>query len=416
MECDGASNENDDESRKTGNQCDACDSCVGFDGFAGADGPESFDGVDGMDGADGFDGFDGVDGGLDGFDGSDDVDGVDGVGSDGFDGLDGWGGSFDMEWIEKRDVGVCYGGPGGNAMELWQWRDNCRICDGTEYTEKLAVLYDETGRGIWWIQMFETVDDAKVKKELMGCQIWAMIVTTAWVATMALMVWMAQGGTDLEVPRVPTMVETNGGVDGWRRWIVSMVGVDGGLGSSAQRALTWKSLSVPSSDGDTHSGSFTFRLNSLQDISGFLSPCRVLVLWQFAACLLFTVFDQFCHDNVLWQLFSQQCCVAFDVTPSGALHSASKRKRRHQTVRHSGGKVTRDAPRRDEQVEDPEWRLSGTEQEDHWLQEDPSDTEISNGWMKPRADRCLRVTRRIWDTTWRVSCPSMRWSVVSKFL
>ena len=36
---------------------------------------------------------------------------------------------------------------------------------------------------------------------------------------------------------------------GWRRWMASMasmVGVDGGgLGSSTQRALTWKSLCVP---------------------------------------------------------------------------------------------------------------------------------------------------------------------------
>ena len=41
MECDGPSDfENDDDSQKTGNQCDACDSCVGFDGF---DGSESFD-------------------------------------------------------------------------------------------------------------------------------------------------------------------------------------------------------------------------------------------------------------------------------------------------------------------------------------------------------------------------------------
>ena len=45
MKCDGASNENDDDSQKMGNHCDACDSCVGFDG------------VDGVD--DGFDGFDG---------------------------------------------------------------------------------------------------------------------------------------------------------------------------------------------------------------------------------------------------------------------------------------------------------------------------------------------------------------------
>ena len=85
------------------------------------------------------------------------------------------------------------------------------------------------------------VDDAKVKKELMGCQLWALAVTMAWVASMASMVWMAQGVTDVEVPLV-----------------ASMVGVDGGLGSSTQRALTWKSLCVPSSEGDTHSGSLLF--------------------------------------------------------------------------------------------------------------------------------------------------------------
>ena len=74
---DGASNENDDDLQKTGNQCDACDSSVGMDGF---------DGVDG----DGFDGFEG----------SDDVDGVDGDGFDGFDGFDGWGDSSEMEGLE----------------------------------------------------------------------------------------------------------------------------------------------------------------------------------------------------------------------------------------------------------------------------------------------------------------------------
>ena len=35
------------------------------------------------------------------------------------------------------------------------------------------------------------VDDVKVKKDLMGCQLWALVVTMAWVATMASMVWMA---------------------------------------------------------------------------------------------------------------------------------------------------------------------------------------------------------------------------------
>ena len=50
------------------------------------------------------------------------------------------------------------------------------------------------------------VDDVKVEKDLMGCQIWATVVTMAWVATMASMasmVWMAQGSTDVEVPLVP---------------------------------------------------------------------------------------------------------------------------------------------------------------------------------------------------------------------
>ena len=48
------------------------------------------------------------------------------------------------------------------------------------------------------------VDDVKVKKELMGCQIWALVVSSAWVATMS-----------------PAF-------DGWRRLVASMV-VDWGL-------------------------------------------------------------------------------------------------------------------------------------------------------------------------------------------
>ena len=42
---------------------------------------------------------------------------------------------------------------------------------------------------------------------------------------MASIVWMAQAGTDVEVLPVPTMVATNGGVDGWRRWLASMAGL-----------------------------------------------------------------------------------------------------------------------------------------------------------------------------------------------
>ena len=42
----------------------------------------------------------------------------------------------------------------------------------------------------------------------------------------------------------------------WRRWLASIV--DGGLGSSTQRALTWKSLCVPSGEDGTHSSSLFF--------------------------------------------------------------------------------------------------------------------------------------------------------------
>ena len=199
------------------------------------------------------------------------------------------------------------------------------------------------------------VDDAKVKKELMGCQLWALVVTMpwiAWIASMASVVWMAQGGTDVEAPLVPMMVATNGGFDGWRRWLASnggvdgwcrwlasMVGVDGGLGSSTQRALTWKSLCVPSCEGDTHSCSFALRLNSLQvtsvfffgpvSRSRFVTVCCVScsTVWPHACVSFFTVFVQFHHDSVYYDSYSHSRAVLpFDVTPSEALHSASKRK------------------------------------------------------------------------------------------
>ena len=45
-----------------------------------------------------------------------------------------------------------------------------------------------------------------------------------------------------------------------------------------------------------------------------------------------SVFVQFRHSSVYYDsLFSQQSCGAFDVTPSGRLHSASKRKRERKT-------------------------------------------------------------------------------------
>ena len=71
LECDGASNGNDDDSKKTGDQCDVYNSCFSFDGFAGAVGEFRWR----QRGPDGFNGFDGVDSGFGGFDCSDGVDG-----------------------------------------------------------------------------------------------------------------------------------------------------------------------------------------------------------------------------------------------------------------------------------------------------------------------------------------------------
>ena len=148
----------------------------------------------------------------------------------------------------------------------------------------------------------------------MGSQIWASVVSMAWVASrasMASMASMAQGSTDVEVPLVPTMVASNGGdewwrrwwvasmdgFDGWRRWwlrlLASMVGVVGWLGSSTQRALTWKSLCVPSSEGDTHSGSVLF----VEQCAGYqwlLSPCLVLVFVTVCCVSCSTVWPAAC--------------------------------------------------------------------------------------------------------------------------
>ena len=108
--------------------------------------------------------------------------------------------------------------------------------------------------------------DAMVKIELMTCQLGALDDSDKWMASMdgvdgwrrwvASMVgfdgcrrWVASmGGVDGWRRWLASM----GGVDGWLRWVASMVGVDGGLGSSTQRALTWKSLCVTSAEGGTH--------------------------------------------------------------------------------------------------------------------------------------------------------------------
>ena len=79
----------------------------------------------------------------------------------------------------------------------------------------------------------------------MGSLIWFVVMTQSEER--------ADGLSDMD-----WLVATFGGVDGWLRWVVSMGGVVGGLGSSTQRALTWKSLYVPSGEDDMDSSSLLF--------------------------------------------------------------------------------------------------------------------------------------------------------------
>ena len=82
--------------------------------------------------------------------------------------------------------------------------------------------------------------------------------------------------------------------------MASMVGVDGGgLGSSTQRALTWKSLCVPSSEDDTHSGILLFSLDSLQENSGFVPVpfsrlCQLMRLLLDSLLVAGVFLSQFC--------------------------------------------------------------------------------------------------------------------------
>ena len=72
-----------------------------------------------------------------------------------------------------------------------------------------------------------------------------------------------------------------------------MFGVDGWLGSSTHRALTWKSLCVPSRDGDTHSCSLVF-LQQTADCQLFLSLLRGFDLLRQLLCTLFDRWQSTC--------------------------------------------------------------------------------------------------------------------------
>ena len=97
----------------------------------------------------------------------------------------------------------------------------------------------------------------------------------------------------------------------WRRWCCGWFGgvdgvnglasiVDGGLGSSTQRALTWKSLCVPSGEFGMHSGSLLSVLNSCMRIA-VLATCLICFSCS-TVCMLPDVFlhSLFCLVMVVY--------------------------------------------------------------------------------------------------------------------
>ena len=203
-----------------------------YDGFDGVGG--GFDGVDG--------GFDGVDGGFDGFDGlpsmaSTEVrvarwpwelqgfgsrwvdvcqneEGVDvfsdmvccdDVGSDGFDGVDG---GFVASMVASMAPGARMEIVSAAMKDL---KAVAPVLIWSKLENKLLVLQQpsyENSSKIWLGSMFlmaagdDGPDDAMVKMELMTCQLGALDDSDKWWRR-----WLA------------SMV----GVDGWRRWLASMV-------------------------------------------------------------------------------------------------------------------------------------------------------------------------------------------------
>ena len=111
-----------------------------------------------------------------------------------------------------------------------------------------------------------------------------LVVLVASMASMASMVlWMVGGGVD--------------GVDG----VDGLASIaDGELGSSTQRALTWKSLCVPSGEFGMHRGSLLSVLNSCMRIA-VLATCLICFSCS-TVCLLPDVFlhSLFCLVMVVY--------------------------------------------------------------------------------------------------------------------
>ena len=167
LECDGASIGNGDDSQKTGYQSYACNSCSSFGGFADAGD---------FDSAGGYDGFDGVDGGF-----------------DGFDGFNGDGAS--MESKETPMASLASVTPKARmalasldfvASMVWVTDQSGRIlCDVMLNFPPLKTWLTKQVCDAEGSRCSRRVDVAEVKKELMGSQIWSVVVTWAMMASMA---------------------------------------------------------------------------------------------------------------------------------------------------------------------------------------------------------------------------------------
>ena len=137
-------------------------------------------------------------------------------------------------------------------------------------------------------------------------------------------------------------VASSGGFDGvdgvvgglvawWRRWLASIV--DGGLGSSTQRALTWKSLCVPSGEFGMHRGSLLSVLNSCLRIA-VLATCRIFSC--LTVCLLPDVFLHSCFCLVMAVyimtviLAAVLCCLRRDPARGPFIPRPKERKRKRE--------------------------------------------------------------------------------------
>ena len=153
-------------------------------------------------------------------------------------------------------------------------------------------------------------------KDLMGSLIWFVVMTQNEEG--------ADGLSDMDclvgVDGWLRMVASMDGVDGWLRMVASMDGVDGGgLGSSRLRALTRKSLCVPSIEGGAHSGSLLFVWTVCRMSSGVcpllcdsLLRSSCWTVWP-AACLSFSSQSSFSFVIVVFImrviLTAELCCL-----------------------------------------------------------------------------------------------------------